>query len=874
MMPATVFLTELRRQRRRKLPYVLILVEAAVVAAVHRQSMPAAAGELQIDPEIYIIRQVLAGMPALIGAALLLSLPLIRRDELSGAQESVLMSGISEPAFVIAKFSAVMAVIGLLAVAQGGLSLVACAWRYGNAPLWEAARMLMIATMPPVFLAGAAGLLTGSLARHILVQLLGLAVFASGSIYLAFALLGRWDRSIPIALTDLMMTLVWTSLLELYGIDFGFVDVLQQEGTLDNYEWTSILMQRAVLMLAGLVLTCLACGIVRLRELDYSGLWRRKRMPFSSFMHRFLFLRGRGPAYWAVLVGVTAALAGIVAFFTDSVTARIEMLASVSTSPPGLAAASDGAGARVRIDAMSFGLTLGTRRDPVRGACEYRIADCDTKDLRLLLNTGLDLTAASIDGRELAVSRAADLVTLSIGSLPPGAHRLRTEIAGFVDNYYRTAAVRSRWRRLYHYLPTAPAVARTTTKSSYLMPDDRFFPIILASNTGAGIDTSIEVDAPAGWNVSTPAATTAVENAGTRRIHRFHGLFGQAEIERLSVIAGPGGVLSKSVSGRTVEIVCVDPNAISASQFAETSWDVGGFIAELDRGGVRPIQAIGMSHALQDDLSASAPLFLPFIERELEWRTIRWDVHLLMPTSCLTGSASRHPFFNGGLRQFLAATLRREVFGAAGRQRGASPVVPRAATSVDRGIVLAEWREDTSPFYTGRFSHRMRAGEKAERFLLALRYLLGADRMRRCIQKFLDEYRFEDPSPEDFIRIANTEAAAAKIDIDWFLDDYYRGACLPRIEIESEPIAWRNGDGPYTAVVRVENTWDGRVLAPIVIEMEGDIWRGQVFVEREGELRTTLPVRPRRVEVDPDGVVYRADNPASAAFRIVEAKAR
>ncbi len=869
-----IFLTELRRQRRRALPYILLLIQMPIVALIHRQLVGGPAGEIEIDPEIYIVRQILAGVPLLMAAAQLLALPLIARDSISGAQEAVLMTGVSEPAYVAGKFAAVLAVVGLLTFALASLSLVACWWHYGQVLAWEAVRMSAVVALPAAILSAAAGLFVGSLTRHLMVQILALALLAAGFLYTGFAILGLWDTLIAPVLLDPMMRWVWSSIAEMDGPGDYSVQLLQGEGTIDTYEWSQIFVQRAFLVSIALLLTNMAWCFVRVRELDYSRLWKKPKLPFRSILHRFLLLGGRGPGYWLALLVPVAMMCGTAGWFVQTVEARKRMMDAADHTPPGEVSVSARRGAAVRADGMSLDISLGSRTQPLRGTCEYRLAELNATEMRLLLNPGLNVTAAACDGRGVPFSQNADIITLRIGSVPAGAHVLRLNFDGFVNNFYRTlfvfeiARIGHRQAPLYYYIPAAPAVARVTSGHSWLLADDRWFPIITAANASRTVECSITVRAPRGWGVTTPGLTTSVAEDAGRMVHRSRAAFSPSEMECLSVIAEPSATISRTAGGRPAEIICRDPAAVSADRFSDAFWQAAEFLSEIDPGIGRPVQAVGMNQTLRGDLPAAITLFQPFVEKGVDL----WDLFFmtrLIPTSCLTGAASKHPFFSGGLGGFISVSLRRELFGVAGQHGGSSAVVPRVATSIDRAIVLAEWRGIAQSGAAAHVQERTH-GDKASRILSTLSYLLGQERLRLCIQRFFAEYRFADPSPEDFRRIVDEEAAKAGIDLGWFWHDYYRHAMLPHLGVAPNPVAWRGDDGRYTAVARIENEWNGRMLVPVVIHMDGDIWRGQVFVDGHGDVRATLPARPRQIELDPDGLVYRADSPGSGDFQILE----
>lgn len=874
MVILTIFVVELRRQRRRALPYILLLIEMPIVALIHRQLVGGPAGEIEIDPEIYIVRQILAGVPLLMAAALLLALPLIARDSIAGAQEAVLMTGVSEPAYAAGKFAAVLSVVGLLTFALASLSLVACWWHYGQVPAWEAVRMSGVVALPAAILSAAACLFVGSLTRHLMVQILGLALLAAGFAYTAFAVLGLWDSHIPAVLLDPMMGWVWSSIAEMAGPGYYSVQLLQGEGTMDTYEWSQIFVQRAFLLTIALLLTSMAWCVVRIRELDYSRLWKKRGLPFRSTLHRFLFFGGRGPGYWLALIVPAALMFGTAGWFVWTLSARMKMPRSAVQTPPGDVSASANGGATVRAEAMSLDISLGSRTEPLRGTCEYRLVESNATEMRLLLNPGLNVTAAAFDGRGVPFSRNVDIITLGIGSVPAGAHVVKLNFDGFVNNFYRTKFVYEigrighRQAPLYYYIPAAPAVARVTSGHSWLLPDDRWFPIINVSNVSRTVECSITVRAPRGWGVTTPGLTTSVAEDAGRMVHRSRAAFSPSEMECLSVIAEPSSTISRTVGGRPAEIICRDPAAVSANRFSDAFWQAAEFLSEIDPGIGRPVQAVGMNQTLRGDLPAAVTLFQPFVEKGVDL----WDLFFmtrLIPTSCLTGAASKHPFFSGGLGGFITVSLRRELFGVAGQHGGGSAVVPRAATSIDRAIVLAEWRGITQ---SGAAAHVQEGtyGDKASRILSTLSYLLGQEGLTLCVQRFFAEYRFADPSPEDFCRIVDEEAAKAGIDLGWYWDDYFRNAMLPHLGVVPNPVAWRGDDGRYTAVARIENDWNGRMLVPVVIHMDGDLWRGQVFVDGHGDVRASLPARPRRIEIDPDGQVYRADVARAGEFRILD----
>lgn len=872
MVGLTIFRTELNRQRRRAMPYILFLAQIPIIAVVHRQLVGGHAGEIEIDPGIYIVRQILAGLPLLMAAALLLALPLIARDSVAGAEEAVLMTGVSEPAYVAGKFAAVLAVVGLFTLALSSLALAACWWHYGQVPVWEALRMSAVVALPAAILSAAAGLFVGSLTRHLMVQILALSLLASGFVYAAFSILGRWDSHIPAVLLDPMMGWVWTGIIELAGTEYYFVQLLQGEGTLDTYEWSQIFVQRAFLVAIALLLTSMTGCVLRIRELDYSRLWKMPKLPFRSILHRFLFLGGRGPGYWVALLVPIAMICGAAGWFVQAVSDRSNLIRSVVRTPPGWVSVLAVSGASARVGAVSLDISLGSRTQPLRGTCEYRLAESNVAGLRLILNPGLRVTSTALEDHPVPMTQDVDVVTLKTGVLPPGSHVLKLEFEGFVNNYYRTALVRDRealrtaWRRLYHFMIAAPAVARVTSDHCWLLPDDRWFPILDVENSSRTVECLITVRAPREWRVSTPALTTSVDKDGDLQVHRSRGMFGPAETESLSVMASPADIISRMVGGRPAEIVCTDPARVSATQFSDAFWQVAAFIDEINPGTGRPIQAIGVNQTLGGgDLSTAPTLFQPFVEKGLDWRDL-WSVTRLMPTSCLTGTASRHPFFSGGLRDFLAGSLRTELFGARRQQA----VVPRESTSVDRGIVLTDWGGDTQTGSAGTYGRWLSTAAKATRTLQTLNYLLGSERLRLCVQRFFAEYRFADPSPADFCRIIDEEAAKAGIDLAWFWNDYYRNSMLPHFGVVPNPVAWRGDDGRYTAVARIKNDWNGRMLVPVVIQMDGDVWRGQVFVDGHGDVRTTLPARPRRIEIDPDGLIYRADVTTPGEFRILD----
>ncbi|MEW6367792.1 MAG: hypothetical protein AB1714_24440 [Acidobacteriota bacterium] len=868
-----VFRTELRRQLRRALPYALLVGLVVLTVIIHTWLRPSEDWDIDVAPEAFAQPQIIAALLLLELGALVLTLPLLARDRQPGAQEAVLQAGVSETAYVLAKFSAVQCLLAALVAAHAIVVSTSCWMAFGRVGAADLFLSLGVITIPAVFLCAAAGLFVGSLARHILTQLLGLFGLAAGVYFVVQAAMAGEAERIGAILLDLNLRVLGAGPLDWAAVNWSAEHVLNPWfgfTLLSSYELAQIVTQRVFLAATGILLIVIACGLTRSCESDHHRLWKSE-LPFHTTLHRFLLFEGRGAALWASLLVAAVMPVALGGWIVKEVMERKELWrelkqqADADLAAPGRPSA--------RIESIAIDITLGTRLRPISGTCEYVIETSGTTDLVFVLNSGLRVPLATIDGRGVeALRRSLDRILIRCDGR--GRHRVRLRFEGFIDNYYRAALGRFsepalRWYAgMYYYHSEAPAVTHTASSYCWFMPDDHWFPLLMNGESDGPVECAATVTSPGGWQAAFPGFTTNVENSPDGAVYRYKGTYGPSELGSLSIAAGALRKATQQVGERQVEIYYPPGCRIDQSELPEKLADIAAFLNDIDDRPTRPVQAI----AGKGDL-AVATLFMPF--RAQEVRVTGWPlligVEWLMPAGMLCGPAATHPFYNTGLRDCLGAFLRTEQLGAWGHSvRGANPVVPRVSAGIERGMVLAQWEERARRDKRVAASGPGQYSEKASRLLTCLSTLLGHDRFHACVRRLFREHRFRHTTPDDFIEIVNEEAHVQGQDLSWFWEDYYQNARLPHYRLSHSPVAWRFSNGKYHARAAIANDWDGRMIVPATITMEGDTWHGQVFVDHEAVLEVDLSSRPIRIDFDPKGQIYRSDAPAGGTFEIVD----
>lgn len=861
-----VFRVELLRQRRRLLLYAFPAAQLVIAAVMHRLLLSPDPGLADWRLDSWITMHLLAGLPLLILAGLLLSLPLLERDAVPGGRETILMSGLAEPIYVLAKFSTIVVILFLLLLNATGAAAVSCWLHYGQAPIGTIAWTAIILLAAPAFLFAAAGLFIGGLVRPVFGQLLAFFASAAGASYAAHLILDRWDHMMSLALLDFQMIFVWDAHLRIEALrypDSWTRDFVDAEGGLWAYEWRPILAQRGFLLLVGSVLVVAACGVVRLRARDYSRLWIRAKLPFRSYMHRFLIFDARGWKFWAALGVVLALAIGAGEAFVARAVERIALVEKVAKRLPGEIAKASNGNASVQISHIDLDVTVGSRLRPLDGRVTYGLAASTAGTVTFLLNPGFEIRSVRLDDRDAESHGDADRVEIDCGAAGH-PRELTIEYGGFLADHYRATSLEYVYWNMARYLSLslAPAMLHMRSDGAWLLPSDRWLPVVDAPRPFRQVTCHINVHAPAEWNVCVPMSDSGSVEEGGFTVHRFAGEVGVADVEMMPIVAMPCQVVRLGGMGANVEVACRDPQRLLATPFPKAIEGVRDYLAEIVPGNRRPVLAVEMPIELLGAAEATPALFIPFDAGSMnpEGPPHLRGIEHLMPTHLLAGRNSLHQFFSDGLTDYLAQSFLMGRLGV--RHIGVVSAV--AGDSSDRGIVLAKISTSKR---LGNMESR-RASWKATRILFALENLLGPERMLAVMRTFFEQYADAETRPEDLIRITNAEAARAGVDLSWFWDDYYLGAKLPYYSVE-EARAWRTPSGSYIATARIVNKWDGRMVVPYMIEMAGDRWQGRVFVDKEAVIRVETHARPTTLVIDPAEKAYRAPIPEPGRFEMV-----
>ncbi len=119
-----------------------------------------------------------------------------------------------------------------------------------------------------------------------------------------------------------------------------------------------------------------------------------------------------------------------------------------------------------------------------------------------------------------------------------------------------------------------------------------------------------------------------------------------------------------------------------------------------------------------------------------------------------------------------------------------------------------------------------------------------------CMRNFCEKFRDKNPTTKDFQRVVKE---TAKIDMDWFFDQWFREAGFPELRVSYN--TRQTEDGKYLVEVKVRQPDTEHVkamLIPVFFHFGSDrVLRKDMYVDKEeGFLRLKLPEKPETVSVD------------------------
>lgn len=142
-----------------------------------------------------------------------------------------------------------------------------------------------------------------------------------------------------------------------------------------------------------------------------------------------------------------------------------------------------------------------------------------------------------------------------------------------------------------------------------------------------------------------------------------------------------------------------------------------------------------------------------------------------------------------------------------------------------------------------------------------LRYLLGEDGFRQLVAAYLERYRFQQVSFNDFRDLASEVAGE---NLDWFFDQWIDEPALPEYVL-TRAEAWMFDDPAtlgmdYEVALEVINEGTGRMQVPVFLRTEGDRIIRHLMLDtgERGEIRLTVPDRPVYATVDPAGWILQS----------------